>query len=55
MARVINTKWYCGDCIYSIKPLVEEISEVYEAMEDISDQLGEPVRLDPKTGRLVRT
>ncbi len=55
MAKIINTKWYCGDCIYSIKPLVDEIAEHYKTMEDISDAFGEPVRLDPKTGRLVRT
>ena len=54
-ARIINTKWYCGDCIFSIKPLVDEIAEGYEAAIDISEAVGNPLRLDPKTGRLVRT
>ena len=54
-ARIINTKWYCGDCIYSIKDTVDEIAEAYEAAIEISEAVGNPLRLDPKTGRLVRT
>ena len=55
LAKVINMKWYCGDCIASMKPMVDEVAEVYKDIEDISNKAGSPVRLDPQTGRLVRT
>lgn len=54
MAKIINTKWYCADCLYSIKPVVDEISEGYKAIEKVTESIGLPVRLDPKTGRLSR-
>ena len=54
-AKIINTKWYCGDCIFSIKPIVDNIAEAYEATIQIAESAGNPLRLDPKTGRLVRT
>jgi len=54
LAKVINMKWYCGDCIASMKPMVDEVAEVYKDIEDISNKAGSPVRLDPTTGRLVR-
>ena len=53
-AKIINTKWYCGDCLFSIKDIVDEIAEGYEAVQEIAETVGNPLRLDPKTGRLVR-
>ena len=50
-ARIINF----GDCLFSIKDIVDEIAEGYEAVQEIAETVGNPLRLDPKTGRLVRT
>ena len=38
-----------------IKDIVDEIAEAYEAAIEISEAVCNPLRLDPKTGRLVRT
>ena len=55
-AKIINVKWYCGKCLYALKPTVDDIAEVYDAVSDILEAAGGPtLRLDPKTGRLERT
>lgn len=33
-ARIINTKWYCAECIVALKPTVDELTIEKEYTED---------------------
>jgi hypothetical protein len=34
-ARVINTKWYCAECLVALKPTVDELTIEKEYSEDV--------------------
>ena len=33
-ARIINTKWYCGECLVALKPTVDKLTIEKEYTED---------------------
>ena len=42
-AKIINTKWYCGECLAALKPVVDELATEKEYYDDKreSEQMGD--------------
>ena len=51
-AKIISQKWFCGDCLLSLKPTIDEIHQTFEWMENIQFKFGGSLNVDPETGRL---
>jgi len=51
-ATIISQKWFCGDCLVDIKPIVDEANEGQEKVDEIHFKFAESLTVDPETGRL---
>ncbi len=52
-AKIISTKWFCGDCLLSIKPIVDSVSDEFQWMEEVAFEISDGgLNVDPETGRL---
>jgi hypothetical protein len=51
-ATIISQKWFCGECLVAIKPIVDEASAGQEMVDEIHFKFADSLTVDPATGRL---